>query len=239
MTASVLQDLEPVLARAMTGEYDCNTAVLAVCTAIERRGIACGLVRPAGEGRNEAIVSGGERAARETDLLATVARLTAPHRAYHTPNDDRWNELFGGNEMLRARASWLACEPVVSSSGSHVAVLVLIGESESHRDEVLLALPAVARACAALLGQEHRFSRIEQITHVMNNLLTSIIVNVSYASHLVEEQDGAATLPGPAETREAARVDLVQALQHSTDAAKQLAAQVLEIAKLGRSGSGK
>ncbi len=222
MDASPLEEIYRVLGRSALGEYDAVASVVALCSVVERPGVVCGLVLLAPVG--EQSVFGSEKARQEQALLTRVASVTAPNRAYHTPHDGRWAELFATLPAAPSMAAWVACEPVPTDDGTSDAAIVVVGESEASRDDTLVVLPPLARALAVVLAPERNAASIRRLTHAMNNLLTTVIVNVGYVSQLIEEEAGRMPLA-------ASRDDLAQAMRHVLEASHKMAVPVAQIGK--------
>jgi hypothetical protein len=221
---SVQQELERVLARSMMGEDGTVASLHGICSVLQSRGVVCEVVRHAVDEKLEG------RAA----LFARIVRRTAPNRAFLTASDEAWTQLMTSTAAV-PNAAWIACEPVVADDGSRNATVVAIGENDLQRDELLILLPKIARACAAILAREDQAVFVSKLTHVMNNLLTSVIVNIGYASHLLSEAEAVgADEQAVVSVSGAERDDLVQAMNNARDSSKVLASHVAQIAALGQ-----
>jgi hypothetical protein len=237
MDASVSQELDRVLARSLLGDTDAVTAVQALCSVLERRGVTCALVRHAHERAHtdlsiEAVaeVTGSAAAERDTALVSRLARHTGPYRALLTRVDARWAALVGD---AHERVSWAACEAVVAEDGGCHASVVVLGASEPPCEVVLLSLPDIARACGAVLDVERQAALMRQRLHDMTNLLTSMSMNVEYASLLLDERSDEQPLPTPTGPRGVA--DARTALRNATRASVELARHMAALATLSAS----
>lgn len=229
MDVGVQQAIERALVRWTFGDEDGITTLRALCSILEELEVTLGLVR--GDEGRAAVLAESARSA--TRLFVRVADHAARRRTLLMPCDEGWSALFDG-AASPALATWAACEPVVGRDGHDTgSMLVVIGWSDRHRDDVLVALPRLARACAQLLAEEQVAAMAWKTTHTLNNLLTSVLANVEYASHLLGDGGGGEGSP-LASARPELRADIGQAMGNAHEAAKLMVGHVERIASLGK-----
>lgn len=224
MGERLVHDLNRILSAWVLGEVDAPAALKALCGSVDRLEVTCGLVL-----RDEPIVLGEGANAELGPLLSRIAAISPERREFHTCADRLWNEVFDEARSQRGELAWVACEPVVDPDGTHRASLVLLGWSDAERDSALVTLPKLGRAAAAILAKVRASAKARALTHTLNNLLASVMANVDYAAHLVEDAS-----PTGALATEVDREDIAHAMRNAEEAVKQMAAHVLEVATLGK-----
>ena len=232
MEAGAQQAIEHALVRWTFGDDDGVTTLRTLCTILEDLQVTLGVVRE-NEGRSVVLAENARAASR---ILVRVADHAAHRRTLLMPCDDAWCALFEAQAATPSApappATWAACEPLTDADGHESgSTLVAIGWNDTHRDDVLVALPRLARACASLLADEQVAAAAWKLTHSLNNLLTSVLANVEYASHLLDDSGEGSPL---AAARPEVRADIAQAMGNAHEAAKLMVGQVDRIGSLGK-----
>ncbi len=107
-------------------------------------------------------------------------------RALATFRQEDWRELFAEAE-LEPGVGWIAAEPIAEEGARVHAMLVVIGASGDPDDNVLLAVPAIARACVPLIKQRRAAELASHRRHTLNNLLAAASANLGFVAELLDE----------------------------------------------------
>lgn len=227
-----LEQLEQLLARWVMGEAEAFDTLARLCATIEAPQVSCAIVREPG---TEPALFGTAESLVHAALLLGVAERSAQQRTLLTAHDGRWSDLLSLAPLL-AEVEWIAHEPVADGSGLAHAGVVVIGWREASPEDVLPALPRLARAVAVVLARERAENRAADVHHSLNNLVSAIVVNTDYAAELLS--DRLTPPPPPSPLGYVDRRDLRQAIEHAREAAHQMMRQVAELARLRREGGG-
>lgn len=120
------------------------------------------------------------------EVVESLFVRSGMRRVLATSRQLEWREVFEGLTAERG-AHWLAAEPISGSGGSVFAMLVVVGSTPEPDDDVLLALPAVAKGCGPLILQRRADDLSSRRRHTMNNLLATVSANLGYVADLLEE----------------------------------------------------
>ncbi|MDB4943208.1 MAG: hypothetical protein JWP97_2742 [Labilithrix sp.] len=207
----VAEDTDRAVARWALGEAAATATLEALLATLERAGAFAAVVPRQGD----ATLAARSRRAR-AGLLAIAARA-GERRLFATAAEEGFLDLLGGAEA-GAGATWLASEPfgnVPEAAGA----LVVVGLTAAP-DELLVALPRVARAVGVVVARTASDGNAWKVTHALNNLLAGAVANAGYAASLIEGLAGGGVLD------EADRRDVVQAIENTRDGVSKMAASM-------------
>ena len=196
------------IASWVTGELTGALALAALCDTLAAPNVSCGLVS---REREVVAVTGSRLSLPERQLLERVALATAPWRAFHKRSDDAWSVVVG-DAPAGGSAAWLVCEPVGQTNLDSHAVLVCVGHHDAPRDEIMVRLPALAVACAAIVDAERTAERARDHAHSLKNGLAAILGNIEFACDLAVSPESIA----------ANHADLLEAITHVREAAQRM-----------------
>lgn len=228
MTRNAQEPFDALLARWTMGEADAIPTLESLCAGVARADVTCAIVRQPPGG--PALI-GTAKSLLEAALLTRVSEHCAKQRSLITSHDVRWDGLVSGHP-LRTDIAWIASEPVADGDGHAHAEVIVVGWRDAACEDVLPSLPRLARAVAVILARERAEGVVAGMQHALNNLLASIVVNVDYASELLDDEGSAAlaaSRPGLAGAS-----DLRQALKHARQSATEMSRRVADLAKLRR-----
>jgi hypothetical protein len=112
---------------------------------------------------------------------------------------------------LRHGVGWVAIEPLDDSSGACVA----LGPARP-APELLLALPALAQAVLSMVAHAAATQDLLELRHEMNNTLSGVTGNLSFAVELVNEAREAETNDVAASRLDELKVSLLHASASAT-----------------------
>lgn len=158
-------DLDRALATWLLGEAEATVPLGSCFAIVEREGGVAALATLDG-----ATLYGSAAAREHVPALTRAVSASRPHRAYGTAREERWAWLTD------AGLAWIACEPAGES-----AMLVAAGATDESRDEVLVRLPRLARACGVVIDQLRTKVRAREIRHTLKNLLAAAKGNADLA----------------------------------------------------------
>ena len=202
------EELDHAVVSFFVGDVNVVDALEAIVAALERTETRCVIVRDNGD----VVVGARSRSLRQP--LARVPVFANGNRLYVTAREDKLGVVF--EDAPPAGAEWLVSEPIPDDPGRRAAIVVLgMGASA---DEVLLRLPRLAKACAAMLTRDRSDAMAWKLTHGLNNLLAGAIANAEYAASLVETI-GTGAIPTAEE-----RADIVHAIENTREGVKKMVA---------------
>ena len=158
-------DLDRALATWLLGEAEATVPRGACFAAVEQEGGVAALATLDG-----ATLYGSAAARAHVSTFTRAVSSSRPHRAYGTSREERWAWLTD------AGLAWIACEPA-----GEAAMLVAGGTTDESRDEILVRLPRLARACGVVVDQLRAKVRAREIRHTLKNLLAAAKGNADLA----------------------------------------------------------
>lgn len=158
-------ELDRALAKWLLGEAEATAPLGSCFGVVEREGGVAALVTLDGS-----TMYGTAAARQHAPAFTRAVASSRPHRAYGTSREERWAWVTD------AGLSWIACEPAGES-----AMLVAAGATDESRDEILVRLPRLARACGVVIDQLRTKVRAREIRHTLKNLLAAAKGNADLA----------------------------------------------------------